>query len=182
MTSHLAKVIPPSIETVSTLQELVMRIDFCTCFPLGSHPILLTNDLAAILVRFQCCVLRDLSRHTRLRSLSLILMNAQTLSGITLHPQLEKLTIFVSRRQFAWYDLDAYIGNHPVSASLSLVEILLHPHHNQCRTFICWYGWGDDVEFEKRKAEVITGMPVLLGRGVLNVRQLKGERNDEPLP
>ncbi len=120
------------IETVSTLQELVIGIDFCTCFPLGSHPILLTDDLAAIFVRFQRCVLRDLSRHTRARSLSLILMNAQTLSGITLPPQLEKLTIFVSR-----YDLDAYIGNHPVSASLSLVEILLHPHHNRCRTFIC---------------------------------------------
>ncbi|KAF9016386.1 hypothetical protein BDZ89DRAFT_1075685 [Hymenopellis radicata] len=144
--------------TASTLQELII-----------------SADLADSIRRPG---LWNLSSHKRLRCLTLILMNIQTLSALTLPGHLEKLVFFVGEKRLAWNHLDAYIDRHPMSASLSRVEILLHRAHYGCYRLTCWNGWDEvaDAEFEEWKTEVISGMPLLHERGLLSVRQFKRDK------
>ncbi|KAF9016392.1 hypothetical protein BDZ89DRAFT_1075692 [Hymenopellis radicata] len=147
--------------TASTLQELIISAEF-------------SNNIRRP-------GLWNLSSHKRLRCLTLILMNTQTLSALTLPGHLEKLAFFVGEKRLAWNHLDAYIDRHPMSVSLSRVEILLHRAHYRCYRLICWDGWDEDTD-EEWKTEVINGMPLLHDRGLLSVRQFKRDKNDEPLP
>ncbi|KAF9016382.1 hypothetical protein BDZ89DRAFT_1141506 [Hymenopellis radicata] len=164
--------------TASTLQELVISADLCERIWCGLCP------HETVIARTTERGTWDLSKHKRLRSLTLIWWTTRSLPKTTALPEhLERLILLACGKRDTWNELDAYINRHPIPASLSHVEIVLHRRlHRHGHECFCWVGWDENMhaEFEECKAEIMNGMPILHDRGLLNVRPYKEAVEDGP--